>query len=686
MRMRGLVPALLASAALLPALAASAANDPPPPGAGGDAEVDVIVAAPRVPTPLARTPAAISVVDVPQEVSGRAAAGLEDALAFVPGVVARGATNFAQDLRLSIRGFGSRAAFGIRGVTLLVDGFPETLPDGQAQVDSVDIESAERVEVVRGLASSLYGNAAGGVVRIESGRPTPSPRLTLRGAAGADGFARVAARGSGRAGALGYAASLSTLRTDGWREHSAAEQTIGNAILTAPLAGGELLLALALADAPVAQDPGALTLAEVAADRAQASPLSLRFRAGESLRHGRLGAAWSGAVAARHAVELRAWGTRRSFRSNVPFSVVEFDRDAAGAGAGWAMRHSLGRAGARLALGAEVQSQLDRRTNRPNEDGDAGPALTLAQDEVVTAAGVHLQEEVTMAEQLTLVAGARLDVSRYRARDRLLADGDASGSRTFRQPTGRLGAIWARTPSLSVYGSLSQAFEAPTTTELVDLARGGFDPDLDPQRALGLELGARGRTAAAAWDVALFTTRIVDGLVRQEDAEGRAFFVNAARSTHRGVEASVGVPLAAGLGARATYTLVDARFDRYAPRGVDLSGRRVPGIPRHSAAAELAWRRGGGPFAAVEVRSAGGWHVDDENATFERLAWIVGARASWPFAVGRTRVVPFGEAENLGSRRVSDAVRINATGGRYFEPASPLRIRGGIALELEGGP
>ena len=657
----------------------------------GDSDLDVIVVAPRVPTPLARTPAAVSIVDVPEELAGRAATGLDEALIYVPGVVTRGSSNYAQDLRLSIRGFGSRAAFGIRGVTLLVDGFPETLPDGQAQVDSVDVESLERIEIVRGLASYLYGNAAGGVVHLETARPTAAPQLSLRAAGGEDRLLKVFGRASGHAGALGYALTASTLRTDGWRDRAAAEQTIGNAVLTAPVAGGELLLALAIADAPVADDPGGLTLAEVQADRRQASPLATRFRTGESLRHGRLGVAWRGAVTPRQTLELTAWGAQRSFRNSIPFNVVEFDRDAGGGGVRWALRHGLGAADARLAIGAEVQSQLDRRTNRPNDDGSPGPGLTLAQDETVTAAGLHAQEEITLGGGLTLVGGARLDLSRYSASDRLLEDGDATGSRTFRQPTARVGAIWAPSRAVSVYGSLSQAFEAPTTTELVDLTRGGFNPDLEPQRALGLEVGGRGRVGgygrvlAAWWDVALFSTRIEDGLVRQEDEQARAFFVNAARSTHRGAEASLGGRVPLGLELRATYTLVDARFDDYAPRGEDLAGRRVPGIPRHSAAAELAFSRPGALFAAVEVRTAGGWHADDENTTFERLAWIVNARASWPFAVGRTTLAPFLAAENLGSRRVSDALRINAAGGRYFEPAPDLRFRGGLSVSFDGG-
>lgn len=673
-----------AGAAETSAPAADAADSGSGSASASPSDVDVVVVAPRVPTLLERAPAAVSVVDVQRELSGRAAVGLDEALVQVPGVVARGATNFAQDLRLSIRGFGSRATFGIRGITLVVDGFPETLPDGQAQVDSIDIEGVERIEVMRGLASSLYGNAAGGVVQLQTIRPTAATRVSARASAGEDAFAKVFARASGHAGSVGYAVWASTLRTDGWRAHARAEQTVGNALLTAPVAGGELLLALALADAPVADDPGGLTRAEVAADRRQASPLSLRFRTGESLRHGRLGVAWRGAVGRGQSLELTAWGAQRSFRSNVPFTVVEFDRDAGGAGARWAIRHDLGAADARFTLGAEVQSQLDRRTNRPNEDGVAGPALTLAQDETVTAAGVHAQEEVTLGA-LTLVAGGRLDQSRYGARDRLLDDGDASGARIFRQPTGRIGAIWAPRRALALYGSVSQAFEAPTTTELVNLSRGGFDPDLRPQRALGFELGARGRAAGAWWDVAAFTTRITDGLVRQEDAQARAFYVNAARSTHRGAEASAGTPLPASLELRATYTFIDARFDEYAPRGVDLSGRRVPGIPRHSAAAELAWHRRGAPLVAVEVRSAGGWHADDENATFERAAWMVGARSSWPIALGRTTLAPFLDAENLSSTRASDAVRINATGARYFEPAPPLRVRGGVAVSFDGG-
>jgi iron complex outermembrane receptor protein len=161
--------------------------------------------------------------------------------------------------------------------------------------------------------------------------------------------------------------------------------------------------------------------------------------------------------------------------------------------------------------------------------------------------------------------------------------------------------------------------------------------------------------------------------------------VNAARSTHRGAEVGAGARLVGAAEIRVVYTFLDARFGAYSPRGVELAGRRVPGVPRHSGAAELSWRPRRAALVAVDVRSAGGWHADDENTTFERLAWALGARASWPLAVGGATIAPFLSAENLFSARASEALRANAAGGRYFEPAPPLRVLGGVALDC-GGP
>ena len=644
---------------------------------------ETVVHAERTPTPLSRTPAAISIVEVPEVLAGRPGVGLEETLSGVPGVVARGGENYAQDLRLSIRGFGARSAFGIRGVTLVVDGFTETLPDGQAQVDSIDIATAERVEVLRGLSASLYGNAAGGVIRIDSARAGPQPTASVRGTGGSFGLVKLVASGAARAEVIGGTVSVSRLRLDGHRDHARAEQTAVNANADAQFGGGELFLSFAFVDAPIAEDPGGLTREEFEGSPRSAAATSLRFDAGESVRHGRLGAIWRRTLQPGHALELTAFGVRRSFENAIPFTVVAFERIAGGAGVRSTHRHEIGSATGRFTAALEGQLQSDDRTNAPNLEGRPVGDLTLDQAERVLSGAVYLQEELTTFSHLTWVLGGRFDLSQYQVRDRLLSDGDGSGTRVFSQPTGRFGAIYAPSPAVAVYASLSQSFETPTTTELADLVNGGFLTDLEPQRADGIEVGARGRAGPITWEAALFGVRVVDGLVRQEDALGRARFVNAARSRHLGAEAAVAARLPGNFSARASYAFIDARFQAYAPEGVELAGNVVPGIPQHNASAALRWTRTSGGHIEVEALTAGGRFADDANDTREPLVPVVDVRAAWPIQLGQWRLSPFGGVRNLFSARYSDGLRLNANGARYFEPAPTLHVYAGASVGFE---
>ncbi|HIL02384.1 MAG TPA: Plug domain-containing protein, partial [Myxococcales bacterium] len=149
-------------------LGASAAPVSDEAPASGSATEEIIVRASRVSTTLLETPAAVSVIDAEEIQLARPQLTLGESLARVPGVFTQNRQNFAQDLRISIRGFGARARFGLRGIKLIVDGIPATLPDGQGQLDTLQLSTAGRIEVIRGPSASLYGSAAGGVIRLES--------------------------------------------------------------------------------------------------------------------------------------------------------------------------------------------------------------------------------------------------------------------------------------------------------------------------------------------------------------------------------------------------------------------------------------------------------------------------------------------------------------------------------------
>ncbi|AKJ00122.1 iron complex outermembrane receptor protein [Archangium gephyra] len=645
---------------------------------------ETTVVAPRVPTPLSRTPAAVSVVEREDIQEGRATLGLHESLVGVPGLVTQSRNNAAQDLRLSIRGFGARSAFGIRGITVLVDGFPETLPDGQSNVDSLDMGSAERVEVLRGLASSLYGNAAGGVVSITTEEGPERPFVEARSVHGDNGLWKLNVKGGGKSGDVRWMVGASRLAQQGWRRLSGTEQVLLNGkVGWTPDGSSEWKAVLSLVDAPEAGDAGGLTRAEVEDDPRQAAPLNAQYRAGESVRQGRLGLTYRRRLGEAHEVEASGFLALRRFQNALPQTVVAFDRTFDGVSVRYGNRAPLLGLRSRFTVGAEVQSQADRRKNFDNAEGRPGSVLQLDQDEGVLGLGVFAQEEWELRERLTLVAGARYDVSRYAVEDFLKEDGDGTGTRTFQQPTGRLGLIWAPVPEVSVFASATQAFEAPTTTELAVPAGtgGGLSRDLKPQRSNGVELGARGLLWGwLRYDVALFSVWLQDGLVRFEDERARAYFRNTGRSRHMGAEVALEAKVTEELRVRAAYNALQATFRDYVSQGQQLRGKRVPGIPANQVSAEAVYQHASGARAAVEVFSAGGLYADDANTVREHTAWVVNARLGHRFPMGAFEVSPFVGFQNLLSARYSDNVRVNASRGRYFEPAPPLSVYAGAGL------
>jgi iron complex outermembrane receptor protein len=664
---------LLPGALLSLALAQTPPEPEAPPSPPTSGETTVV--APRVPTPLSRTPAAVSIVEEADIQEGRPTLGMYEALVGVPGLVVQSRNNASQDLRLSLRGFGARSAFGIRGITVVVDGFPETLPDGQSNVDSLDMAMVSRIEVLRGLASSLYGNAAGGVVSLTTEDGPERPFVEARTVNGEYGLWKLNVKGGGTSGPVRWLVGASRLAQAGWRRQSATEQVLFNGkVGWTPNERSALTAVLSLVDAPEAQDPGALTREEVEADPQQAAPLNLGARAGEAVRQGRLGLTYRQRLGDVHEVEARGFVSLRRFQNALPGVVVAFDRMFDGVSARYDNRAPLLGLRSRFTLGTDFQSQADRRKNLDNVEGQPGGAVQLDQEENVRALGVFAQEELELREHLTAVAGVRYDVSRYAVEDFLKEDGDATGARTFQQPTGRLGLIWAPQAEVSVFTSFTQAFEAPTTTELAlpPGAGGGLSRELRPQRSNGVEVGARGLLfGRLRYDVALYSVWLRDGLVRYEDETTRAYYRNTARSRHVGAEVALEARVTEWLRVRAAYNALSATVE---------GGKRVPGIPAHQVSGEVVYQHASGVLAAVEAFSTGGMYADDANAVRVHTAWVVNARLAHRLTFGGFEVSPFLGVQNLLSVRAIDNVRVNASRGRYFEPTPPRSIHGGVGV------
>jgi iron complex outermembrane receptor protein len=658
----------------------------------------VVITGTRIERALPDTPAGVTVLDEATLREGRQRLQLDEALARVPGLFLQNRYNFAQGQRLSLRGFGARAPFGVRGIRIRVDGFPETLPDGQSQIDSIDLDTATRAEVLRGPSSVLYGNASGGVVSVETADGRSHPGTSLRAQAGGDGFRKIAARSGGASEAFDYHAGISHLDYDGWREQSRVRKTLLNAKLGwTPSDRQRLEAVLTVLELPQADDPGGLNLSQLAADRRQATETAKDLDAGQDVAQRRLGLTHRLATGSGELL-TRGFFTRRDFEQILPFSfpgvdnnVVAFQRDFFGGSSEYADDIAIAGLQGRYTVGLEAQRQRDDRRRQGIDADGQRTALSERQQEQATVVAGFGQLDIALMPRLTASFGARWDRLRLAIDDRLLEDGDDSGRREFTEASYSGGLVWQLAGDHRAYASVATAFESPSFTEFARPdGEAGFNPAIQPQESLNREIGLRnGFGGALHYELTLFSVRVEDEITPFQ-REGRNFFRNAGQTDREGVEAmTIWRPLEP-LELTASYTYARLRFDRFTDaEGEDFSGNELPGIPRQNAFLEAAWRLPGKGFAAIDAQFTGSRYAENANALSVAGYTLVNARVGVEHRLTEAVTVEFfGGVNNLLDHDYIANLRVNANEGRpldergFFEPAPGRHLYAGLALRL----
>ncbi len=621
----------------------------------------------------------------------------------VPGLAVANRNNPTQDPRISIRGFGSRSAFGVRGVRVLRDGIPLTLPDGQTPVDVLDLESVGRVEVIRGTSSSLYGNASGGVVDLRSEPPpVDALALELRGWGASQGTHRWTGSLGGSSGAVRYQGSVTHTDADGFRRYAAQRVLNASGRVQTTLGATALSLVAMGFDMPVAENPGALTREQLESDRRAADPLNIAKRARKDVSQ------WQGGLTATRAllgageVQGTVYGGTRSLSNPLSFSINDIDRTFYGASARATVPLSSGDRMDRLSVGVDVQRQDDDRVEYANCNVDGAPATVATatcpvanvergtrrrdQRERVSSIGPFARAEVSVAPRVTAHAGLRADYVTYDVTDRLItaSDPDDSGERTLSAWSPMVGLVGHVGPTTSVYASYSTAFETPTATELNNSegVSGGINRELEPQRARTLEVGIKGAASSGVrYDAAVFQTRVRNELIPFEVANSsRRYFRNAGETTRRGAEA--GIEVAAGpVWIGAAYSYSDFRFAEYSVDDVDYEGKRIPGVPVHQVQGSVTWRPARA-FITTEVIGSSKVYVDDGNTATASGYATVNLRAGGTVAFGRQLVTPVVGVQNLFDREYVGSVSVNASGGKYYEPSPGRLIYAGLTVAV----
>jgi iron complex outermembrane receptor protein len=644
---------------------------------------------------LLEAPVAISSVDREEITRAKPGVDLEEALELVPGVFPQSSRNFAQDTRVSIRGFGSRAPFGIRGIKVMTDGVPNTLPDGQTEVDSIDLAFIDRLEVVRSPISSLYGGGAGGLLSLYTSQPTEEPTFNVRTLFGTDHLSRYEAMARGGAASTGYVLGFARTRFSGYRDHSRAEQNAVLGKLSRTFGKGtKVSLNFYGVWAPEGQDPGGLRKAEVNGDRKQAAPNNLTFDAGEKLNQQKIALLVRHPLGPSREIQLMTYTLRRNFSNQLPFTnggQVRFDRNVSGG----ALTYSDAFGPIRWMWGTDVDVQQDNRRRYNNLPGGVRGALTVSQYETVRSVGPFAEASYESDWGLSLVAGARYDWIEFVVDDRFSADGDQSDRIRFRELSPRFGASYTPLPGLFFYGNISTAFQVPTTTELRPSSGvGGFDSDRDPERTLSFEIGSKG----VFWDrlffdVALFALKVRDILVPFETIAQETFWRNAGEAHRQGVEATLAAELLPGLSVRAAYTYARYYYHDYdtvvctgpapcTPTPVSFDDNDEPNNARHSLGGELRWNHPRGAFAVLSLRHFSRMETNDANTASSGGTTISDARLGYDWIRNHTRIRPFLGLRNWTGRKYNGTLRPNAGFGRYYEPAPERQLYGGLEIEF----
>jgi iron complex outermembrane recepter protein len=585
----------------------------------------------------------------------------------------------------------------VRGIRLIADGIPATMPDGQGQAATFSLSSAERIEVLRGPFSSLYGNASGGVISIETRDGPEAPTGEAAFSVGSYDSWRAGLLFGGQWGPLNAIGDLSRFQTDGYRDHSAARRDHLNAKLRYRLNPDTSLTLVANSlRQPETEDPLGLDRAMFESDPRQVHPNALLFNTRKTVNQDQVGTTLSHRLG-QGRLEATLYGGERFVEQflAIPLfvqngspthsgGVVNLDR---GYGGG-ALRYSTALAAVKLSVGIEHERMDERRKGFVNDNGVAG-ALRRDEDNEVTSTDVYAQAEWTFAERWSLHGGARHSRVRFTSEDHFIATGnpDDSGARSFSATTPVAGLLFKVNPRTSLYANIGRGFETPTFVELAYRSGGltGLNLDLDASRSRHAEIGAKAIVAGALRiNAALFDIATQDEIVVEQNTGGRATFKNAGHTDRNGIELGAETLFGGALEARLAYTRMKAVFRESFQTGPVLvpAGSFLPGVPRSQLYGELRYRRE--PFyAQLEGLRRSRVAVNDQNSEFAESFSVFNAVAGLAQEGGRWRLTEFVRIDNLADRNYAGSVIVNDGNGRYYEPSPRRNMTVGIQISLQ---
>lgn len=671
-----------------------------------DEQTMVVTAAPTTVSEL-DTPAAVSVVNGDEMRQAAPHVNLSESLGAVPGLQVQNRQNYAQDLQLSIRGFGSRSTYGVRGLRIYVDGIPATMPDGQGQTSNIDIGSVDTIEVLRGPFSALYGNSSGGVINVTSQTGTQPPTVEASSYYGSFGTWHYGMKATGavgdgsHAGDVDYTVSTNRFTTHGYRDHSGARKNLANARLGVRINDVSKLTLLLNSVDIKANDAGGLT-ADEWRDNPRQSPRGDQYNTRKNTRQTQAGLRYERQLSAQDDLSVMMYAGEREttqFQS-IPRApqlkpshaggVIDLTRHYQGIDTRLTHRGEL-LVPVTLTAGLDYENMSERRKGYENfvmvngapQYGEQG-ALRRNERNLMWNVDPYLQTQWQLTDKLSLDAGVRYSSVWFDSNDYYITpgNGDDSGDASYHKwlPAGSL--KYALTDAWNVYLSAGRGFETPTINELSYRSdnQSGLNFGLKPSTNDTVEIGSKTRLGNGLLTAALFQTNTDNEIVVDSSSGGRTSYKNAGKTRRQGMELGLDQQFGESWRLKAAWTWLDATYRTNVCDDASCNGNRIPGIARNMGYASFGYQPEQGWYAGSDIRYMSDIMANDEN-TAKAPSWtVVGLTTGYKWSYGRMDMDLFGRVDNLFDREYVGSVIVNESNGRYYEPAPGRNY--GIGLNL----
>ncbi|WBM68932.1 TonB-dependent receptor [Buttiauxella sp. WJP83] len=673
------------------------------------AEETMVVTATQGPISELDTPAAVSVVNGDDMRQAAPRINLSESLSSVPGLQVQNRQNYAQDLQLSIRGFGSRSTYGVRGIRMYVDGIPATMPDGQGQTSNIDLNSVESVEILRGPFSALYGNASGGVMNVTTTTGAQPPTFEASSYYGSFGSWRNSIKATGatgdgtQAGDVDYAVSASRFTTHGYRDHSSAQKNLGNAKLGVRLnEASKLTLMLNSVDID-ANDPGGLTEQEWHDNPTQA-PRAEQYNTRKTTKQTQAGLRYDRQLSANDDLSIMTYaGVRETtqyqsipvgpqLNPTHPGGVIELSRHYQGIDSRWTHRGNLLSVPVVFTTGVDYETLSEKRKGYENFVVESGTTVLgekgdLRRDErnLMWNVDPYLQTAWQLTDKLSLDAGVRFSSVYFDSNDEYITalNGDDSGEASYHKWLPAAALKYAITDAWNVYTSAGRGFETPTINELSyrDNGQSGLNFGLKSATSDTVEIGSKTRFGNSLLKAALFQTDTDDEIVADQSSGGRTTYKNAGETRRRGMELSADSQLGYDWRIKMAWTYLDATYRSNACGDDHCEGNRLPGIARNMGYASLEYAPPEGFYAGADVRYMSDIQANDENTAQAPAYTVASLNSGYKVLIQESWMLDvWGRVDNLFDREYVGSVIVNESNGRYFEPAPGRNYGVGVNL------